>query len=173
MTGRRTKLDRDASGSRQSGQSAARRSGKRPVATGGKPCREDLASGEVLCGHCPAKCCRYFALPLDTPTTRRDFDSIRWFLLHEHAAVFVEDDTWYLLVHARCKHLREDNLCGTYQTRPRVCREYKTHDCEYDDDWVYDHYWETPEQLEEYVEARFGPRKGEGFRSRKPLTTDN
>ena len=30
---------------------------------------------------------------------------------------------------------------------------------EYDDDWTYDHYWEAPEQVEEYAEALLGPRK--------------
>ncbi len=130
--------------------------------------REDLKPGEVLCSHCPAKCCCYFALPIDTPDCWKDFEYIRWYLLHERAAVFFEEDSWYLLVHNRCKHLRDDNLCGEYETRPRICRDYVTKNCEYEDEWVYDHYWETPEQVEEYAEAILGPRKGRGFRSPKP-----
>ena len=133
-----------------------------------RPHRADPGPGEVLCSCCTAKCCRYFALPLDTPTTRQDFDHLRWFLLHDRAAAFIEDDTWYLLVHTPCKHLRDDNLCAIYETRPKVCREYTTAKCEYEDDWVYDHYWETPEQVEEYVEAVLGPRPGQGFRGPKP-----
>ena len=133
-----------------------------------KPRREDLKPGEILCQHCNAKCCRYFALPIDTPTTRKDFEYIRWYLLHERAAVFTEDGTWYLLVHTRCKHLGDDDLCGNYQTRPRVCREYGTDKCEYEDDWVYDHYFETPEQVEEYAEAVLRPPKGRDIRSPKP-----
>ena len=131
-----------------------------------KPHREDLAPDEVLCNHCPAKCCRYFALPIDPPTTWRDFDFMRWFLLHERASVFTEDDSWYLLVHTPCKHLRTDNLCGIYQTRPQICRDYTTKKCEYEEDWVYDQYWETAEQVEEYAEAVLGPRPGGSFRSR-------
>jgi uncharacterized protein len=133
-----------------------------------KPRREELAPGEVLCNHCPAKCCRYFALPIDAPTTWADYDSMRWFLLHERAAVFVEDGVWYMLVNTPCKHLRLDNLCGIYETRPPICRDYKTVDCEYEDDWVYDHCWETAEQIEEYAEAVLGPRRGRTFRSPKP-----
>ncbi|MGA2035614.1 MAG: YkgJ family cysteine cluster protein [Thermoguttaceae bacterium] len=129
---------------------------------------EDLGPGEVLCSHCPAKCCRYFALPIDTPTTWRDFDYIRWFLMHDRATVFNEDGSWYLLVHTACRHLREDNLCDTYATRPRICREYTTRNCEYEEDWVYDHYLETPEQVEEFAEAVLGPRPGQGFRSPRP-----
>ena len=74
-----------------------------------KPDREDLQPGQVLCDFCTAKCCRYFALPIDAPDDIKDFDYIRWYLLHQHASVFTEDETWYLLVHTRCKHLQSDN----------------------------------------------------------------
>jgi len=133
-----------------------------------KPRREDLAPGECLCTYCTAKCCRYFALPIDTPDSWKDFEFIRWYLLHEHATVFTEDGTWYLLVHTRCKHLRDDNLCGAYETRPQICRDYNTTDCEYEDDWVYEHYFETSEQVEEYAEAVLPQRKGRSFRTPKP-----
>ncbi len=124
-----------------------------------KPRREHLRPGETPCRHCTAKCCRYFALPIDPPKDWRDYDFIRWYLMHEGAAVFTEDGGWYLLVHNPCKHLQEDHRCGIYDNRPPICREYDTNDCEYDDDWLYDHYWETPEQVEEYAEALLGPRK--------------
>jgi len=133
-----------------------------------KPRRTDLPPDAVLCDHCTAKCCRYFALPIDTPTERHDFDTIRWFLLHEPASVFVDDGTWYLLVHTKCKHLQPNNLCGIYETRPQICRDYTTDACEYDDDWTYDQYFETPEQLMEYVEAVFPPPRGGTIRSPKP-----
>ena len=35
-----------------------------------KPRRKDVPKDQVLCDHCTAKCCRYFALPLDTPEDR-------------------------------------------------------------------------------------------------------
>ncbi len=120
-----------------------------------KPTRETLPEGEYLCMYCPGKCCRYFALPIDLPETRRQFDYLRWFLLHEHASVFVDGGDWYLLVHTKCKHLMDDNRCGIYETRPTICREYTTTKCEYEDLWVYDRYFELPEQIEEYVEALF------------------
>jgi Fe-S-cluster containining protein len=139
-----------------------------PVAGPRKPHREDLAPGEVLCMHCTAKCCRYFALPIEEPTSWKDFEYIRWYLLHDRATVFIEDGVWYLLVHTKCKHLRDDNLCGIYETRPQICRDYSTRNCEYEDDWVYEHYWELPEQMEEYVEAVLPPRRGAGIRTPKP-----
>ena len=131
--------------------------------------REDLKPGEVLCDHCTAKCCKYFALPIDTPTETKDFDYIRWYLLHDRASVFIDEDTWYLLVHTTCKHLQSDNRCGIYDTRPQICRDYTTDNCEYDDQWTYDFYLETPEQVWEYEEAILGAEAGNGsIRSRKP-----
>ena len=133
-----------------------------------KPRREDLKPGEVLCSHCTAKCCRYFALPIETPTTVKDFEYIRWYMLHDRATVFLEGEDWYLLVHTRCRHLGEDNLCDGYETRPQICRNYGTKNCEYEDDWVYDHYFETPEQVQDYMDAVLPPRKGRDVRSPRP-----
>jgi uncharacterized protein len=130
--------------------------------------REHLAPNESLCDHCTAKCCKYFALPIDCPTEQQDFDYIRWYLLHGQASVFVEDGDWYLLVHTTCKHLQPDSRCGIYLTRPQICRDYTTDNCEYEDDWVYERYFETPEQVEEYTEAVLPPKKGHSFRSRRP-----
>lgn len=130
--------------------------------------RENLKPGEVLCDHCTAKCCKYFAMPMERPSNRKDYDFIRWFLLHESASAFVEDGTWYLLVHTRCKHLMADNRCGIYETRPQICREYTTDDCEYDEDWVYEQYFETAEQVAEYTEAVLTPKRGESIRSPRP-----
>ena len=133
-----------------------------------RPHLDELGPDEIACSYCGAKCCKYFALPIETPDCWEDFEYIRWYLLHDRATVFIEDDTWYLLVHNRCKCLGEDNLCREYETRPQICRDYKTKDCEYEDESVYDHYWETPQQVAEYAEAVLGPRKGQGFRGPKP-----
>jgi Fe-S-cluster containining protein len=132
-----------------------------------KPHRKQLPAGKCLCDFCTAKCCRYFALPIEAPKTFEDFEYVRWFLLHDRATVFKEDDDWYLLVHTECRHLQADNRCGIYDTRPKICREYSTKDCEYEDDWTYDFYLETSEQVGEYMEAVL-PKKGKSIRSPKP-----
>ena len=131
--------------------------------------REQIPAGANLCEYCTAKCCRYFALPMDIPETEREFDYMRWFLLHERASVFVEDDVWYMLVHTTCKHLQADHRCGIYETRPQICRDYHTDNCEYEDHFCYDSYFETAEQVQEFIDARFhsDPRDPQ-FRSRRP-----
>ena len=137
--------------------------------------RRDHAGTDNLCEHCTAKCCHYFALAIDTPTVRKDFDFMRWYLLHERATIFVEDETWYLLVYTTCKHLRPDFRCGIYETRPQICRDYTTDECEFEDDWAYEMYFESAEQLDEYADALFGPQFPEPgrdprhmLRSRRP-----
>jgi Fe-S-cluster containining protein len=130
--------------------------------------RKDLDSIDNLCDHCTARCCRYFALPLDEPEDFGELEYLRWYLLHDRASVFTEDGTWYLLVHTECKHIQEDNRCGIYLTRPLICREYTTKECEYDNDAVYDKYFESSEQVYEYAEALFQPPYREGIRSPKP-----
>lgn len=133
----------------------------------GKPKKSEVPADE-LCNYCSGKCCRYFALPIDKPTNYEEFDYVRWYLLHENATVFVEDGSWFLLVHTVCKALDENNRCKIYDKRPLVCREYSTEKCEYDDLFVFEKYFETPDQVEEYAEAVLGPRPTATFRTPKP-----
>ena len=130
-----------------------------------KPERESLPPDANLCDYCSAKCCRYFALAIDTPEDWEDFENIRWYLLHEHSAVFTENGSWFLLVSTKCKYLGDDNRCVNYENRPPVCRAYTTDKCEYEDNWVYDHYWESPDQIYQYAEALLGPKDAENIRS--------
>ena len=130
--------------------------------------REDLPPGECLCSYCTAKCCRYFALGLDKPEDHGDWEFIRWFLLHDAASVFMEDGTWYLLVQTRCQHLLADNRCGIYETRPTICREYSTENCEYEDEYLYERYLETGDQVAEYMEVVLPQKRRESIRSAKP-----
>ncbi len=124
-----------------------------------RPRREELKPGECLCSYCTGRCCRYFCLPIDTPESWDDFDSIRWYLAHGETIVYVEKKTWYLLVFATCNYLQPDNRCGIYLNRPKICREYTTDECEYDSEWGFDKIFETPEQIWEYAEAVLPPRR--------------
>ena len=131
--------------------------------------RADVPPGGCLCDFCSGKCCRYFSLPIDTPTEWDDFDSIRWYLAHEQAFVYVHEDNWYLLITTKCKYLLPDNRCGIYFNRPKICREYSTSNCEYDSEWGFERLFETPEQIWEYAEAILPPRR----RRRSMLTVIN
>ena len=41
-----------------------------------------------LCKGC-TKCCEYIAMELDTPETLKDFENIKWYLLHNNVRVFI------------------------------------------------------------------------------------
>jgi uncharacterized protein len=133
-----------------------------------KPRRADIGRDQSLCEFCTAKCCRYFALAIDTPKTQSDYDYMRWYLLHERATLFTDNGTWYLQMHTTCKHLLPDHRCGIYHDRPPICREYQTADCEYPDDWQYDRYFETAEQIAEYAEAVVPKAAGQSIRGPRP-----
>ena len=66
---------------------------------------EPKTMGRVLCEHCTAACCRYIAVPIDTPKNKRDFDDMRWYVIHENIAVFVEDGDWYIQIHNPCRNI--------------------------------------------------------------------
>ena len=72
------------------------------------------------------------------------------------------------MIHTTCKHLQPDNLCGIYETRPQICRDYTTENCEYEDDWTYDRYFETAEQIHEYAEAVLQTTTNGSIRSSRP-----
>lgn len=130
----------------------------------------------ILCEHCTGVCCRYIALPIDTPETAADFDDIRWYLLHEDVSVFVEDGDWYISFATNCRHLLPDNRCAIYPTRPRICRQYTTDTCDYHSgDYGWEHHFTAPEHLEAYRAAhpparrrRTGPRGPATARQRAP-----
>jgi Fe-S-cluster containining protein len=106
----------------------------------------------ILCEHCTAACCRYIALPIDTPETRAEFEDVRWYLLHENISVFVEDGEWYINMATPCRHLQPDQRCGIYATRPRICRKYTTENCDYHSgDYGWEHHFTCPEHLDEYL----------------------
>ena len=144
--------------------------GTRTMETATQPMvtRETLKPGEVLCSYCTARCCRYFAMAIDTPKTWEQFDNMRWYMMHGPFSVFVDGASWFLLIPGDCQHLQADHMCGAYETRPQICRDYTTDSCEYDNDGVYDQYFETPEQLWEYAHAILParPRRSAG-RSRR------
>lgn len=114
--------------------------------------------GTNPCEKCDGKCCRYFALPIDTPEDWDDYDDIRWYLCHKDVTVFVEDGDWYVNVKNVCRHLsEEDYRCKHYELRPRICRQYDTENCDLTgDDYDYELHFTNDRQMEEYMRIKFG-----------------
>jgi uncharacterized protein len=128
---------------------------------------------DSLCSKCSALCCRYFALPLENPKTARQYDDIRWYLCHENVVVFIEKKQWYVGMMTRCKHLQEDHRCGIYETRPKICREYTTENCDYHGgEYDFDVLFTSAEQLRKYAVEKLRAKalkKGKRF-TLNPMT---
>ncbi len=88
----------------------------------------------VSCDDCGAQCCRYTATQIDTPTSKREYDFIRWYLLHHDVSVFIDHGGgWYIEFASPCAMLATDNRCSIYDTRPQICRRHGVNDtdCEF------------------------------------------
>ncbi|TFH42546.1 MAG: YkgJ family cysteine cluster protein, partial [Chrysiogenales bacterium] len=49
------------------------------------------------CEECGGRCCRYIAIGMDRPTTKTEYDHIRWYLSHDDVHVFIDHDRgWYV-----------------------------------------------------------------------------
>jgi Fe-S-cluster containining protein len=116
-------------------------------------------------------CCRYFALPIDNPDTKRDYDNIRWYLLHQNVVIFVESKQWYIGILNRCKQLQPDNRCGIYSTRPAICRSYTTDNCDYHaGDYGYDKLFTSAESLWDYATKTLREERGKKRKKTKSKT---
>ena len=111
----------------------------------------------VLCVKCTGLCCRYFALPIEDPETREDYDDIKWYLCHEGITVFVEDGDWYINIKNKCRHLTDGHKCAIYNKRPKICRTYHTKDCDFvEGEYDYEMHFTNDKQMEEYIKIKFG-----------------
>jgi uncharacterized protein len=108
------------------------------------------------CRTCTGLCCRYFALPLDTPETREDFDDVRWYLAHKGISIFVEDGSWYISMKNECRHLTDANQCAIYDRRPTICRRYKRADCDFaEGEYDYELHFVNDKEMDEYIRIKF------------------
>ncbi len=112
---------------------------------------------KIRCEKCTGLCCRYFALPIETPEDREDYDDIRWYLCHENITIFVEDGDWYLNVKNKCGHLsNKDYRCRIYDKRPKICRGYRHKDCDYTSgEYDFELHFTDSMQMEEYIKIKF------------------
>lgn len=115
-------------------------------------------------------CCRHIAVEIDEPENKKEFDQIRWFLLHKDVWVFIDnDDSWNLQVNNKCERLMPrsqvavdrkqqeetvDCVCGFYEERPQICRDYSSDNCERNGEGdSFKVLWKSLEEFEEWVEG--------------------
>lgn len=111
------------------------------------------------CLRCGGRCCQYIALEWERPSCKRDYDYIRWFLLHEHVHVFVDHaGKWHVEFQTPCQSLGSDGRCATYAERPALCREHgekADESCEFlGEDSPYRVRFSTVREFERYLDKK-------------------
>ena len=108
------------------------------------------------CHKCGAKCCKYVAIEIDIPTTKTEYDYIRWYLLHKDMNVFIDHDKkWHVEFKTPCEMIDKDGKCLAYDIRPKICRTHGNDDeeCEYFDS-PYLFYFSDTKQYEKYLNKK-------------------
>lgn len=106
------------------------------------------------CSGCGAKCCKYYTIPLDVPEDRTDFQSFRWYILHQGASIFIDnEDDWFVSIASPCRELTADDKCRIYHRRPPICRNHGFDVCERNDDgYDFKEHFHDEHQLMAYAE---------------------
>ena len=106
---------------------------------------------------CDAFCCRHVALTIDKPVCKRDYDQLRWYLLHKNIWISIDlDGDWLLEFRTDCINIK-GNRCSDYPNRPRICREYPAEDeiCERKTEMKpYRKLFTNVKELEDYLDER-------------------
>ncbi|OHD70651.1 MAG: hypothetical protein A2W19_01230 [Spirochaetes bacterium RBG_16_49_21] len=105
------------------------------------------------CAECGGKCCEYIAIEIGKPSTKTDYDNIRWYLAHKDVHVFVDHNRkWHVEFRTPCENLTADKKCTIYENRPRICSRHGIgeQECEFFAS-PYLLYISSPGQFEEYL----------------------
>lgn len=105
------------------------------------------------CKKClPAKCCTYFALEVDEPESRKDYDAMLWQIAHQGVSFYIYRKRWHIMMETVCNFLTADNKCGIYDTRPSICKEHSIETCEYTgEDYGFTEHFKSYEELLHWI----------------------
>ncbi len=95
-------------------------------------------------------------MEIGKPTTKTDFDNIRWYLTHKNVSIFVDHDRkWHIEFRTPCENLTKNKKCLMYEYRPRICRKHgnKEKECEYFDS-PYLLYISSTIDFEKYLQSK-------------------
>lgn len=117
-----------------------------------------MSKYQPSCEKCTAQCCRHIAIEIDKPTTKKEYDYIRWYLLHKDVSVFIDNNKgWFIKFQTPCEKISDDNNCGYYEERPKICRDYPGEDeaCEFEgEDDYYIEMFDTEEEFLDYLDSK-------------------
>ncbi len=108
------------------------------------------------CNECGGKCCEYVAIEIDKPTSKSDYDNVRWYLVHRNVNIFIDHDSkWFIEFRTPCEKQQFDKRCSIYEIRPKICRDHGNveGECEFYDN-PYKKYFKTAEEFQLYLENK-------------------
>lgn len=104
------------------------------------------------CSKCDGKCCKYIVIEIDAPEEEKDFENIKWYVAHKNISVFTDDEKeWFIEFSTPCEHLTEKGLCGIYDKRPNICKEYSPEECTFHNEYSQKYTFAKIEDVEEYI----------------------
>lgn len=115
------------------------------------------------CTKCNAYCCRHVAVHIEKPRSKKDFDPIRWYLLHNNVWVSIDHEgDWLLEFKTDCKNISTKNKCKDYKNRPDICKNYPgEHEfCEGEtEEKSYKYLFTNVSELDSYINSKVSERK--------------
>jgi Fe-S-cluster containining protein len=106
-----------------------------------------------VCTEC-GKCCTYVSVGINAPNSVSNATDMLWYLYHENISLYRDGDgEWSVVFETRCRNLGPDLLCGVYEDRPLICRDFDNTTCEVNDPEGGLEI-RTPEEFVDYLRAR-------------------
>ena len=85
---------------------------------------------DKTCEECKQECCRSVIVEVDEPTTKGDWEDIKWQVAHKNVKVIRDNEqAWCIEFLTDCNHLAEDGKCKIYEKRPAMCRNHSSETC--------------------------------------------
>jgi len=82
------------------------------------------------CEECNQECCRSVIVEIDEPTTKEDWEDIKWQVAHKNVKVIKDNDKdWCVEFLTDCNHLAENGKCEVYDKRPKMCNSHDPESC--------------------------------------------
>ncbi len=97
----------------------------------------------------------YITLQVQTPKKLVDFEEMLWHIAHQHVEYFVQKRHWFIMVHNPCRFNDAEGRCQIYHTRPTICRDHSTENCEFETGCDFDLHITSYEEMLEYASKRF------------------
>jgi Fe-S-cluster containining protein len=94
------------------------------------PMAPSAPGAPIPCTAC-GKCCTYVSVGINAPTSVKNASDIVWYLYHDQVSVYRDGDgEWSVVFETRCRYLEGSLLCGVYEARPVICRDFDNTTCE-------------------------------------------